>query len=321
MALRAATLLLAQTLFCALAWGAEPLVVALAKTPLSLPFYVAQSQGYFADEGVALKLNEVTGGHRTMQQLLDGQADIATSSEAVVVFSSFKRDDFSVIASFATSKDDVKVVTLAGSGITKAEHLKDRRVGTIIGSASNYYLDTLTLLDGVDPKSLKLVNLQPEAMSAALRGKQVDAIAVWQPHAFEAQKEIKDTRVLPDAGFYTLSFNIIVARALVQKRDDDLVKLLRALDRAQDFIATEPIKAKAILQNRLQLDAGYIDWIWPRYHYQLTLDQWLLTSLESEARWARAEGHVPAKASPNFLNLIHSMPLRRVRASAVGIAQ
>ena len=94
-----------------------------------------------------------------------------------------------------------------------------------------------------------------------------------------------------------------------------------ALARAERFIASEPQKAQAILRTRLLLDQAYIDWLWPRYRYQLTLDQALLTTLESEARWARQENHVVASQSPNYLSFIHSAPLRRVQASAVSIAE
>lgn len=303
------------------ALAAEPLVIALAKTPLSLPFYVAQAEGFFASEGLTVTINDVIGGHRTMQQLLDGQADVATSSEAVVMFNSFKRDDFYVIASFARSKEDVKVITLQDSGITKSDQLRNKRVGTIVGSASNYYVDTLALLHGVDPKSIQLVNLQPEAMASALKSRQVDAISVWQPHAYDTQSQLKDAQALHDGGFYTLSFNIVVPRKHLKTRATDWNKMLSALARAQSLIASDPAKAKGILRNRLQIDANYIEWLWPRYRYQLALDQSLLTTLESEARWARSEGLVPSRSLPNYLEFIHSAPLRSLRASAVSITE
>ncbi len=303
------------------AMAAEPWVLALSRTPLSLPFFVAESEGYFAAEGVALKINEVIGGHRTMQLLLDGQADLATSSEAVVMFSSFKRDDFSVIASFVSSTDDVKLIVRGDSGINRPADLAGKRVGTVMGAASQYYLDTLVLLSGADPKSIKTIGLQPETMAAALRQGEVDAVAIWQPTAYRLEREIDGARVLPDGSFYTLRFNLIVARRHVGVRDDELVKLLRALERAQQLITSEPARAQAILRSRLQLDQAYIDWLWPRYRYQLTLDQALLTTLESEARWARDEGLVLASRSPNYLGFIHSRPLRSIRPAAVTIAE
>lgn len=312
-------LLLLQFLCISAAAAAEPLKLSLSQTPLSLPFYVADSQGYFAAEGLTLRINEVIGGHRTLQQVLEGTADLATSSEAVVMFSSFQRNDYAVIATFVTSDDDVKLITRAETGITRPQQLAGKRVATVIGSASHYYLDTSLLLNGVDPKAVQVRNLQPEAMAEALKNGEVDAIAIWEPFPFKILQTLPGARMLPKSGAYRLSFNLIVHKKLRGVRDDDLVKLLCGLERAEQFIKTQPLKAQAILRERLQLDQSFIDWIWPRYSYRLALEQSLITTLEGEARWARQEGHAKGERSPNYLDFIYSGPLRRVLPAAVTI--
>ena len=318
---RLALLLIPQLLCVCLAAPVEPLRLSVSTTPLSLPIFVAESEGYFAAEGLAVKINEVIGGHRTLQQVFDGSADVATSSEAVVMFNSFKRNDFAVIASFVTSDDDVRVVTRASKGIAGISELAGKRVATVVGAASHYYLDTSLLLSGVNPKQIQTSNLQPESMVEALAKGDVDAIAIWEPFPFQALAGITDARVLPKTRAYLLSFNLIVSKNIRGTRDDELVKLLRAVDRATRFIAAEPAKAQAILRSRLHADQKFIDYLWPRYNYRLTLAQSLLLTLEGEARWARQEGHVKAERSPNYLDFIHSAPLRRVRPDAVSIRE
>jgi NitT/TauT family transport system substrate-binding protein len=293
----------------------------VSTTPLSLPIFVAESQGYFAAEGLSVTINEVIGGHRTLQQVLDGSADIATSSEAVVMFNSFKRSDYAVIATFVTSDDDVRVVTRASKGIVSITQLRGRRVATVVGAASHYYLDTSLLLSGVDPKQVQTRNIEPELMVQALEKDEVDAIAIWEPIPFQALAGIANATVLPKSRAYNLSFNLIVSKRILGTRDDDLVKLLRAVDRAQRFIAAEPAKSQSILRNRLHADQKFIDYLWPRYNYRLTLSQSLLTTLEGEARWAREEGYVKGDRSPNYLEFIYSAPLRRVRPDAVNILE
>jgi len=273
---------------------------------LSLPFFVADNQGYFAAEGLKLTIQDVIGGHRTMQQLLEGTADLATSSEAVVMFTSFQRSDFAVIASFVSSEDDVKIVTRAESGITQPKDLAGKIVGTVTGAASHYYLETLLLLHGVSPKAVQIRNIQPENMAKALKNGDVDAISIWEPFPFKALKAVP-------------GFNLIVHKKHLGTRDAELVKLLRALEHAQQFITAQPLKAKAILREKLKLEQDFIDWIWPSYNYRLTLDQSLLTTLEGEARWARQEGLVKGDKSPNYLNFIYAGPLSKVRSSAVSI--
>ena len=301
--------------------AAEPLKLAVSMTPLSLPIFIAESEGYFAAEGAAVVLEELVGGHRTLQRLLNGGADLATSSEAVVMFNSFRSGDYAVIATFVTSDDDVKVVARPGSGIAVAQDLRGKRIGTIVGASAHFYLDTLLLLNGVDPKAVQMRNLQPEDMAGALAKGEVDAVSVWEPYGYKALAAVPGAKLLPKSGAYVETFNLIVHKKHRGARDADLVRLLRALERAQQLIATEPAKAQSVLRSRLKLDQSFVEWIWPRFRYRLTLEQSLLKTMEAEARWARQEDHVKAERSPNYLDYIHSGPLRQVRPAAVGIIE
>lgn len=301
--------------------AAPGLAIAVSRTPLSLPLYIAESQGYFAAEGVQVILKEVIGGNRAMQQLLDGAADLATVSETVTVFHSFKRKDFAVIASFVTSNEDVELIASKALGYARPEHLAGKRIGTVVGSASHYYIDSWLVFQGVDPRSTRPVSLQPETMASALANGEVDAVAIWSPFSFEILKTVPGTKQLPNPGTYRLSFNLIAGRKLLGPRDDELTGLLRALLRAEQFIQAEPVKAQAILRERLALDQDFIDWIWPKYQYRVMLDQPLIVALESVARWARNEGHVAVDRSPNYLGFIYTQPMRMARPDRLRIGK
>lgn len=308
------------------AGAADALRLAVSMTPLSLPIFVAEKQGYFADEGLQLAVQEVVGGHRTMQILLEGKADLATASEAVVMFNSFSASpQFAVLASFVSSSNDSKIVLRPGSGISQVKELKGRRIGTVLGTASHYMLDTTLLANGVDPGTVQIINLQPEAMADLLKSGEVDAVAIWEPLPFKLLRSVPGSQVLSAPGGYRLSFNLIARKPLLGPRDEELQKFLRAMDRAERFIASKPDQAQALLRERLKLDQSFIDWIWPSYNYRLSLDQWLLASLEAEARWARQGGHVKSSASgehiPNYLDLIYTKPLRKVLPAGVGLIE
>lgn len=301
--------------------SAAGLAIAVARSPLSLPLYVAESQGYFAAEGVQVALKEVIGGNRAMQQLRDGEVDLATASETVAVFHSFKRNDFAVIASFATSTEDVDLIVGKDLGNARPDQLAGKRIGTVIGASSHYYVDSWLVFHGVDPRSTRPVSLQPETMASALANGTVDAVAIWNPFSFEILKTVPGARQLPNPGTYRLSFNLISGQKLLGPRDNELAGVLRALLRAEQFIQTEPLKAQAILRDRLALNQDFIDWIWPKFNHRVMLDQSLVTTLESVARWARHEGHVTASRSPNYLNFIYDEPLRMARPDRLRIGK
>jgi len=303
------------------AWSSEPLRISVAQTPLSLPFFVAESMGYFKDEGVSVEIMNVMGGHRAMKDVLEDRSDLATSSESVVMFNSFKSNDFVVLATFVTSTDDVKIVSRKGSGVDDYEQLAGKKIGTILGSSSHYYLDSLLMMNGIDPKLVRKIPLQPEGMHEALKKGEVDAVSIWEPHPYKILQSDPNVQRLPQSALYRLTFNLIAHKTIISSRRDDLIKLLKALEKAEKFIEREPGKSKMVLRDRLQLDQGFIDWVWPSYRYGLSLDQSLLITMEAEARWAIQEGYVDSVKSPNYLNFISSGPLRSVSPSSVTIIE
>jgi NitT/TauT family transport system substrate-binding protein len=304
-----------------LAAGQTPLVLALSKSPLSLPFYVAQKQGYFDAEGVALQIHDVIGGVRSLQQLRRGEADLATSSDTVVMFNSFVAKDFAVLGSFVTSPDDLRIIVRPGLDFSNYPAIKGKRFAVTLASASHYYLDTWLLLNGIDPNSITRVGMPPEAMESALAKAEVDAVSTWEPFGISILRAMPQAKALTNPGMHTLSFNLMVHVKHLGQKDPELVKILRALERAQRFIQAEPVKSLAILRERLQLEATFIEAIWQRYNYRLTLNQSLLTTLESQARWARQEGHVQSERMPNYLDFVYPEPLRSVRRDAVGLSK
>ena len=313
---------LASLAIASTAAPAQPLTLAVSQAPLSLPVFIASEKGFFASEGVDVRLSDCTGGHRCLKQLLENQADLATAGDLPIVFNAFERTDFAVLGTFATASEDAKLVAHARSGISQPSHLMGKRIGVVIGASSQYFLELYLLTVGVDPRTLTIVSLQPEQMPEAMLAGTVDAIAVWEPHAYRTIRGLgSNAVVMPHTSGYILTFNLVAQRRLVGARDADLARVLRAIERAEQFIQDHPDDAKAILRSRLKLDQGFVDWAWPGLHFRLGLEQSLIATLEGEARWARRAGHVKGSAAPNFLGLLHTAPLKTVKPGAVGVGR
>ncbi|MCK9685116.1 ABC transporter substrate-binding protein [Scleromatobacter humisilvae] len=313
-----AAVALATSAWLAPAGAADTLRIAASRAPVSLPLYVAQQRGFFADERLEVAITDCIGGTRCLRQLLDDQADLATTSEMPVVLHAFAQPDVAIVATIAHASDNLKLIARKAGGVRTSEQLTGRKVGVTAGTAAQYLLETHLLDVGVDPQHVTMVPLQAEDTVAALRSGRIDAVAVWEPFGYAALHGDDAVGVrLPLGGGYIESYNLVARRALFS-RDDELVRLLRAVERAEQFIQARPAEAQAILREQLKLDQHFVDWVWGGLGFRLSLDQALVSTMEGEIRWAQREGHVAAGARPNVLTLIHAGPLKTVKPAAVG---
>ena len=294
--------------------------IAVSRTPLSAPIYIADSLGFFSEAGLKVELIEKNGGNLTFTLMMDGAADFATSSDSVMMLNSFKSDDFENLATFVQSNHDIKVLTKSATGIHDIKGLRGKRIAIIQGSASEYFLDMMLAIAGVERSSVELINLPVSEMTLALENRHVDAIVVWEPFAFKAMKQLDDEAVLlSESNLYELTFNLLTKKSTTVNSGEKAEKLLAALKKAVEYIHQHESEAQLILKERLHLDQEFIAWIWGEYLYDLTLRQSLLLSLENEARWAISRGLTDKHDVPDFRNFMNPKPLKAVSQYSVSL--
>lgn len=297
------------------------LSIAVSRTPLSAPIYIAAARGYFRDQGVDIDLHEVIGGNRSYDLMAEGGADLATSSESVVMFHSFDNSNFSVVASFVSSDNDIKLITSADSTLRSAFDLTNARIAVTARSSSEYFLHSVALMHGIDTDTLQMRETQPEQMSQALlENTDIQALSLWEPYGYQVMKALGEKAVLiPTKGLHTTSFNLLALNQTIEAKPEAILATLRALDQAADFIQREPGNAKDIIRHQLSLEADFVEWVWDDYNFRLGLGQSLLIALDSAARWAQTSGAVEPQPLPDYRSLLDNRFLRQVIPDAQGL--
>jgi len=296
------------------------LTVAVSRTPLSSPFYIAEKKGYFDEEGLNIKIVDIVGGHKCLKAVLAGEAEMGTTSEAPIMFNAFKRDDFIVAATFVTSYNDLKIMIRQDGTIQSAQDLQNKKVAVVPGSASQFFIDFFMLMNGVDAETVQLEKMGPDKMPQALHDKRVDAISVWEPFGFESLKLLGDQlRILPHDKVYRETFNLVMKRDFADKNFATIEKMLRSLKKAIAFIHANEKASQQMIAKELDKDEAFIQWIWPDYDFDLKLDQELLITLDDEAKWAIGKGLVERPTMPNFFKIIDMRPLKKVSPDKVSM--
>ena len=311
----------ALAMFARRAEAAPPLVAAVSTGPVSLPVYVAQARGFFKDEGLDLQVRDCASGRECYQWLADGRVDLATAAELQVVTGGAAHRELAIVATISASSYQIKMVARRSARIAEAPQIRGKRVGTVLGSSAQYFLDNWLVFNDIDPTTVAVTGLPPDKLVAALEARSVDAIAIWEPIASAAALLLAgDAVTFATARVYTQHFNLVGARPTLERRDADVARLLRALLRAQRAIQSDPEAARAVLAERLHVPVPMAASMMENLDYRVRLDQSLVTTMQGEARWvARNAGG--GRANMDVLRAIAPAPLQRVEPDAVGLVQ
>lgn len=296
-----------------------PITVAVSKTPLSSPFYVAKAINAFDDTCVRVEYIEVIGGKAAYDKVIKGEVDFGTSSDSVIAFQSLTEQAFVTHAMFSQSDNDVKLISRASDNIESLIDLQGKRIGVIKRTASEYLFSTLLAIKGLTVDDVKLYYYSPDELLPAFIDKKIDVMVPWEPYAFQSLKllgtQIKthDTKNLS-----TLSFNLISIppdKQLINKA----ACLIEGLQKAINYIASNPEKAKNIIIKELKLEAAFIEWVWPDYIFKLGLNQALILSIQSQAIWAIESQLSEYREMPIVVKYIDTRALLKVDPGAVNI--
>ncbi len=304
---------------------AQPISLAASRGAVSLTVFVAEDKGYFKSEGVDVQVRDCTSGRNCFQMLAEGKADLATAAELVVSLNSFTRPDLVILGTLSTSSHQIKLIARRSAGIGEPGQLRGKRIGTVAGTSAQYFLSTWLLFHDMEPQSVTVVPLAPEHLSAALQRREIDAIAVWEPIASNAFAALgEDAMAMPNPRVYTQHFSLVTTRGAMasEQRRADFSRVIRALIRAQRFIAKEPASAKQILTRRLNIEPAFAEVQFGEHDFRVRLDQTLVSTMSSQLRWAMRDGHVKSDAKPESpLRLVEPAMLREIAPEAVTLVR
>jgi len=298
------------------------ITIAVSKTPLSAPFYVAKAIHAFDDTCVKIEYDQVIGGHAAFEKVMSGKVDFGTSSDSVIAFQSLTthKPSFVTHAMFVQSDNDVKLITRASENIESTSDLKGRRVGVTKGTSSEYILSTLLAIEGLTIEDIELIDYKPEQLLQGFSNGEVDAILPWEPFAFQARQLLNNKIKIHDTkSLSTLSFNL-----LSQTANNQLVEkaqcVIEGLRLAIDYIVSNPKESKKIVVDELQVDPAFIEWVWSDYIFKLSLNHSLILNIKSQAIWAMEAKLGEYNSVYNSELFVDSRALTKVEPGSVNLS-
>jgi NitT/TauT family transport system substrate-binding protein len=283
------------------------------------PLVMAQRNGYLANEGVTADFRFVDEGKIALEQVFEGQADLAIVGEIPIMYAAMDKKPVSILATMTTMADQV-ILGRQDRGISKPTDLKGKRIGYSAGNTTQFFLDEFLIRQRLSRTDYIGIDMKPaELLEAIVRG-DVDAIATYQPRASLAATAIGSNAIIFSVDtVYDTAVSLVATRAYARSRLIILQKLLRAAIRGAQFCRESPDDAMQAIAPISKVNPTLFKDFWPLYRFELTLRQSLLLTLEDEGRWAIRNGSTGATALPNFLDHFEIAPLNSVSPLAVTI--
>jgi len=297
------------------------IILGVETSILPSPVWVAENRRYFQEEGLNVKIKEFGSGRSALKTMLtEGNLDMVTCAQTPVMFNSFTRNDYAIIAGMVYSDNDVNVLARQDKGIAKALDLKGKKVGTTKGSTGHYFLGLFLVYSGISFPDVKVADFEATQLTQALVDGLVDAISTWEPHIMNAKKSLgKKAILLSSKGLFREDFYFVAKKDFVKNNPDALKRFLKTINRAEEVIQKNKEEAINVVYQRLNLNREMVTSIWNEFTFELFLDQATFTTLENEARWAIRNKLTDRKKIPNYLNFIYFDALRAVKPEGVTI--
>ncbi len=203
------------------------------------PFYIAQSKGYFKEEGVDVEFTIMEDTALKMGALFAGQIDVAasTSDEFPIYLKPGKTVRYFMAVDYSNGGDGI----VANKEIGSIADLKGKKVAFEQGSISQYFLNVLLMKNGLTQADIEAVSMTAADAGTAFVAKQVDAAVTWEPALSLGANSAHGKLLASSAETPGVIVDVLaVTGETAAAKADDLKAFARAWYKALDYLAANP---------------------------------------------------------------------------------
>lgn len=302
-------------IFCSLAFigcsqdqeGAAPektITIGIMPDVESIPFIIAEKNGYFAREGVNVKIEHFKSAKDRDSALQSGKLDGVITDIVAVVFANEGGFDLKMIA-----RNDGNILLMAGkdSGITSVADIKGKDVGLSTNTIMEYTFDKMLEEAQVDPKDVNKVAIpQLPTRLEMLQGGKIDACILPEPLAGLAVKDGAAVLNSTDAMEHKAGAIAFTGQSL--KDNPEAIKaIFRAYNEAVAYLSEEPVSTYAdfIIENQGFPPAVKDSLQLPQYSQAVLPDEEIVSEV---VQWMQAKDLI--KGSYEYKDLVDDIILK-----------
>ena len=237
----------------------DSVTLASVNNMLHLPEFVAQQEGFFAENGLNVKFQMLSGGAAINQAMQSGTAQFGGVSDTSVATA---RAAGLLIRLVAPGMNDATTATYAGplAVIGRADRgikandpssLIGKRVGAQSGSTNLEYLHLLLAKNNIPLNKVTIVPITSDQQPVSLRQGDIDAAANWEPYVSEMVSELGSNAAVVSRGEPLMGYTVGVSspETVIAAQQTVLDKFAASLAEASHWIRANKAAAAAVAPN------------------------------------------------------------------------
>ncbi|HYI07211.1 MAG TPA: taurine ABC transporter substrate-binding protein [Reyranella sp.] len=174
------------------------------------------------------------GGGDVIRAMASGDVQIGEAGSSPITAAASQGQDIKLFWILDDIADAEALVARNGSGINSMKDLKGKKVATPFVSTAHYQLMVDMKLQGVDPKTVTVMNMRPPEIAAAWERGDIDATFIWDPVLSKVKsngKVIATSGSIGKKGYPTFD-GLIVNSKWAAANEGFMVALVKALAKA-----------------------------------------------------------------------------------------
>jgi len=206
----------------------------------ALPLYVAESEGYFSSQGIAVDLIPVASAAERDQLMQAGQIDGVINDLVSVALYNRETPQITVVRFAMQSTDhyaQFKILAAPNANIQRIVDIKGKTIGTSEGTIIQYVTERLLEAEGLNDQDFTQLAIPkiPDRM-ALLEAGEIQAATLPEPLATLAMQKgasvILDDRQYPQYACSVIS----ISKKFIEDQPETIKDFLTALEQATDLI-------------------------------------------------------------------------------------
>jgi len=248
---------------------------------------IAVENGFFEDEGLNVKTMRFSSGPACTEALIYGNAEFGTMGDTTGIITTSKGHPVKIICSHGGGENRHRIVVSETSNIESIGDLEGKFIGVKKGTSTHGGLLLFAEKNGLDLED-EIVDMQPSDQLTALAAGELDAIVASEPTPSLAIANGYGHELATLGGLNnTYPILILVHTQFAKEHPETVVKMLRALISATDFIQNNLDEAANIQATITGLDADVVKTAMNFHYYNVCMTQETKDSLSNMATFLK----------------------------------